>query len=102
MNTDEKQRTPMRWRAADEVVARTIAAIKSVPGNIWEEFKAVEVNVGHLIDFEIRVMSDVGKTIVSIIQGANPDLDLLQRGILLLQIRTIVRQEVVLRDRITF
>jgi hypothetical protein len=85
------------------MIARTVAAMKEAPDNIWEAFKAVEINVGHLYsDLENRIMSDIGNKIESKIEEENSDLNMVQRGILLLRVRAIARKEAGLKDEMNF
>jgi hypothetical protein len=85
------------------MIARAVAAVKSAPENMWEAFKALEVNIGHFYsDIENRIVSDIGNKIISKIEEVNPDLNVTQRGILFLQVRAIARKDAGLKDEFNF
>lgn len=74
------------WKPSEEMVVQTIIELKNTPGNLWEELKAVEVNIGNL-------KNDIGNKFTTKLREMHPDLDGFKKSTLKMELRRRARRE---------
>lgn len=83
---------PTSLQPSEEMIRKTLDALKSAPENLWEEFKSVEVNVGDL-------QNETGKKVDSKMREVNPGTNGFQIAHLRMKLRSIARKEAGITDK---